>query len=320
MFHLEIDGMREFNKNTTFDIIGLTNAIVDAVVKVSDEDIIDLGFKKGHGNKKSDIDYNKFENFIFNNKIEYVSGGSPFNTIRGLSNLGLKSAILGAIGDDKYGQIFMDDCLKFKVTPMIGIFRGNTGLCHVLVSPDGDRTMVADIGVSKNFEFYYDSGRTKIFHTSGYELSSNRLKTLEILDYYKGDGSKISFDLASPNSVKKNKDIIVDLLSKVDVLFSTAGEFDALSKISKIKSLDDLSKIVPIINLKLGSSGSILRVGSEQHNIPIYPVTMVNTIGAGDSYAAGFLYKYIKNSNLIDCAYHASFIASRVCAKKESYY
>jgi len=302
------------------DLAALTNAITDIIVEVTDRELNRIGLRKGFYNSKANISYEEFLEMISSKKSVSVPGGSPANVIHGASALSLETALLGTVGNDNYGQEYIKDLEKSNIKPLLNIAEGPSGLCYVLVTPDGEKTSTAKMGVAGRYDF--DLGQlkqAKIFHTSGYELMTNPERTMETTDYAKKIGAKISFDLADPNAVERERKNMEELLDNIDILFATEHEARELTGHGLNKSLDYLSETCTVVAIKKGKHGSVVKQGEESYNIPICDVKVVNTNGAGDAYAAGFLFGYSRGFPLKECGHVGSYFASRVCAIKESH-
>jgi sugar/nucleoside kinase (ribokinase family) len=302
------------------DLTGLTNAITDILIEVSEEELNQLGFKKGFTNGLDHDTYRKFKTFFLGEKTVIRPGGSPFNVVYSASVLGLETALFGSIGNDFTGLDYISSLHKAGINSLLSISEGKSGICNVLITPDGEKTSFSIIGVAKKFDFDLSKMKeTKIFHTSGYELLTNPERTKESIEYAKNIGAKLSFDLADPSVIKYQRKNIENIVEKTDILFVTEEEAGELTGIYTEESIRLISSICPIIAYKKGKNGSIASNGREQHKIPIYEVKVVNTCGAGDAYAAGFLFGYIKGFSIQKCGYFGSYIASRICARNESH-
>jgi sugar/nucleoside kinase (ribokinase family) len=302
------------------DLIGLTNALTDITFRVTEIELGKIGIKKGGSNSLKEINQKIFLEILKQKEIKYCVAGSPGNVILNSSRLGLKTALFGSVGCDSKGKNYIKTLNENRITPFINQSIGDSGFCYILITPDGERTNIANIGVSGNFYFDFEKLKdTKFFHTSGYELITNPEKVKEAIKYTKKYGVKLSFDLADKTMVKREKSSIENLLEKIDILFATEEEARELTGESPYKSLELLSEICPIVALKKGRKGSIVKSRDEEHKIEPYPVKVMNTCGAGDAYASGFLFAHLKGFSLENCGTMGSYIASRVCASNEAH-
>ena len=303
-----------------FDLVGLTNVLTDIIIQVSEPEFIELGLVKGTQRGIRNIDPYKLEYILQRNEKKSCIAGSPANTTMNSSVLGLKTGLLGTIGDDFIGEEYEQKLEQLGAKSILGKITGASGRCYIFVTPDYERTGVADMGVAGSFIF--DETRIKgsrIFHTSGYELVSNPTRALEVINYMKEVGARISLDLASAEAIGVQRRGIEEAVSKTDILFMTEEEAEELTGTNPEAALEKMSNICRVVALKKGSKGSIVRSNHEQYNISPYPIDVVNTCGAGDAYASGFLWGSLRNLRLQVCGNIASCIASRVCGLQESH-
>lgn len=301
------------------DLVGLTNALTDITVNIQDNDLENLGVEKGSYKGLKNIDPEKLAKILTGRKKSYCQAGSPANVIINAQLLGLNTALFGTVGDDDIGKMYIKNLRKTGIKPFISRFKGKSGICYILVTPDGERTNLPNLGVSREFNFNLNRLKnTRLFHTSGYETVTNPDKTEEAIDYAKHQKAEISFDLADKKMIKQQRKTIEKIVEKTDILFVTEEEAKELTGDSPLKSLKELSKICPIVSLKRSSKGSIVRKKDEQYKVQAYPTKLINTCGAGDAYASGFLFAYLRGFSLEECGKMGSYIASRVCSSEKS--
>ncbi|MFA5084490.1 MAG: adenosine kinase [Candidatus Paceibacterota bacterium] len=302
------------------DIAGLTNALTDIMVNVRDCELEYLGLEKARYKRMKNIDESRFFELMSKKKKTYYQAGSPANLIFNTSLLGLKTALLGTVGKDEIGKKYIEKIKNSGIKSIISECSGNSGICYVLISPDGERTILTDTGVAKEFSFDMNElKKARILHTSGYELVTNPDRTLEVVDYAKKINSKISFDLADPEMIKRQRGSVEQIISKTDVLFMTEEEAEELTGLEPEKALKEMSKICPVVALKKGARGSVVRKDNRQYSIQTYPSKIISTCGAGDAYASGFLFAYLSGLSTKECGNMGSYIASRVCNSKKSH-
>lgn len=302
------------------DLAGLTNALTDIIVNVSEKELALLGISKGAYKVLSSAQKENLFEILSKKEKKLSAAGSPANVIFNSAILGLDTALLGTIGNDTFGKKYLNELNKLKISPILGIKNGDSGTCYVLLTPDGERTCIANMGVAGSFNFDLKNlKQAKIFHTSGYELISNPQRVMESIYYAKKIGAKISFDLADASMIRKQRSCIEEIVKKTDILFMTEEESKELTAMSSLESLNVMSKICDFTILKKGSKGSIVQHHKEKYEIPIYPVKVISTCGAGDAYASGFLFAHTRNFPLRECGNMASYIASRVCAISASH-
>ncbi|MDP3027816.1 MAG: adenosine kinase [Nanoarchaeota archaeon] len=304
------------------NLMALGNALTDIIIKVREKELEDLGVKKGGGAGIGKLNPDLFSKILSGKKQEICQAGSPTNTIFNASRLGLKTGLIGSIGYDSVGELYLETLKKYNIKEIFNRTKGKSGVCYILVTPDGERTNIASLGVSGCFNPDFkelEKLRAKIFHTSGYEVASNPEKAEEIVNYFKNKGAKISFDLAAESMVRKQRKTIENIVEKTDILFATEEEARELTGKAPSKALKELAKICNIVSLKRGKKGSDVKQKSEQYKIPAYPTELINTCGAGDAYASGFLFYYLRQFSLEECGRMGSYIASRACGIKSSH-
>lgn len=302
------------------DLTGLSNALTDITFNVTEAELEKLEIKKGSYAPLRNLNHETFLEILRNKELKYCSAGSPANVILNASKLGLKTGLYATVGNDITGKNYIRTIEKNQVIPFINKQKGESGVCYILVTPDGERTNAVDLGVSGQFNFDFTKLKdTQIFHTSGYELIRDPEKTKEAIKYAKRYDSRISFDLADRKIVGRMKNSIENLLDDIDILFMTEYEAKELTNKAPIFALRQMSEVCPIVILKKGKNGSIIRCNKEEYEIPIYDVKVKNTCGAGDAYSSGFLFSCIRGFPLDECGHMGSYIASRVCAIDESH-
>jgi len=298
----------------------LTNALMDIIIKVDYDDLEKLGLNPGSWESLKKINKKTLQQTLNKNKPLYCLAGSPANTAFNASKLGLKTTLIGSVGLDKEGVYYISELKKNKIHPYFRQKKTGTGTCYIFVTPEGERTNIPDIGLAGDFPdiSILEGLKTEVFHSSGYELDSNPEKFEAIFDYIKESKATISFDLGHEKGIKQLKPYFQRTVSLTDILFATEEEASELTDLPPKKALKELSKHCKTVILKKGSKGSIARQGEKEYEIPIYKTNLINTCGAGDAYAAGFLFGHINKMSLEECARLGSYIASRVCATEKS--
>jgi sugar/nucleoside kinase (ribokinase family) len=300
-------------------ILGIGNALVDILVVLEDDFLISQ-LKLPRGSRQV-IDRSlstKIIDLMKNKDCTLVSGGSAANSIYGLSKLGIYAGYIGKVGDDRYGNFFESDCLQNGVhTLLIKSSDSPSGFCISLVSPDGERTMATFLGASCEmastditndmFEGY------DYFHVEGYVASDHDFIT-DVLKRAHQKGLKVSLDLASYNLVEANLDFFKDLIVKyVDIVFANEEEAKTFTGLDPESALDEMAKLCEIAIVKVGSKGSFLRRGSEKVYIKPFPINRcMDTTGAGDLYASGFLYGLARGCSLEQCGNYGSIVSGNI--------
>ncbi len=290
----------------TFDLIGVGNPIMDILAHVSDE------FLRNHvpGDKGGMVlvDDEDIVNLVtqLGSALATAPGGSAANTTLGATRLGLKTTYLGKIGADvtaeEYRSNFVatgGDGSRFKHAML------PNGRCLSLVTPDGQRTMRTHLGAAMTFSpdevTVADFAGARHAHIEGY-LMFNPDLAQKVMDSARAAGCTISMDLASFEVVKIARDWILGQLKQgVDVVFANEDEIRELfqSERSYDALARELASFGGIGAVKMGKDGAWIAKGDELHRIePVKAANVVDTTGAGDSWAAGFLCGHLRGKSL----------------------
>ena len=283
----------------------LTNAITDIVYKVSDEFINKINVSNWY-----DLEIKLKEQ----EKIYQSPAGSPANVGFSASVLGLKVAIQGTLGNDDLAEEYSKKIVNYELFDDIKRTNGKSGVCYTFITPDGERHFKAVLNDAPKFDLSNNVFVPKVFHTSVYEVESNPVKVLEHIANLKSKGVKVSLDLADHRICKKLKHHVLQILELTDILFTSSQEYHVLYNGVPSGNISQ-----EVLCMKMGAHGSCI-LHRDGNRIVIRPVKakLVNTNGAGDNYAAGFLYSYLKGFNLETCGVIASDVAARVCAQVSS--
>jgi sugar/nucleoside kinase (ribokinase family) len=254
------------------------------------------------------------------NKLDrtFVAGGSAANTISALARLGIETAFIGKVAGDEYGLAFSFDLYKHRVVPflMMGEKGKMSGFCTVLISPDGERTMATYLGVASELKAddIFDSlfKGYNIFHIEGYLLQNHDL-ILKAIQTAKKRRLEVSLDLASYNIVEENRDFLHEIIENhVDIVFANEEEATAFSQLPIEDSLSYLGDKTKIAIVKVGSKGSFIMKNGKKEVIKPFPANCIDTTGAGDLYASGFLYGYVNGYELQHCGKIGSYLAAQI--------
>ncbi len=298
-------------------IIGIGNALVDALVSV------DESFLEKHHLRKGSmqlIDKDRLEelmNEINTVNMQYASGGSGANTIHGLSKLGLDTLFIGKVGKDSFGNFFENDLLFNHIHPyLLKSNQTETGRALTFITPDSERTFATYLGAAveldeNDVEYQFFEG-CFLLHLEGYLLYNHRL-ILKSAEMAKKAGLKISIDLASFNVVEDNRDFLIDLIENyVDIVFANEAEARALTLKEPEEALNHIAQLTDIAVVKLGSQGSMIKHNDTIIKVDAFKANAIDTTGAGDLYASGFLYGYANKWALEKCGKLGSLTASKV--------
>ena len=298
-------------------IIGIGNALVDVLTQLENDRLLEeLGLPRG-SMQLVDADRSaQIQEKSKGLKKDMASGGSAANTIHGLAKLGMETAFIGSVGRDETGKIFEEDLKKSGIVPILFYSDTASGISNVMISPDGERTLGTFLGAAlelspgmlskSDFEGY------DILHVEGY-LVQNHALLETILKLAKEAGLKVSLDLASYNVVEDNLDFLHDMVKNyVDIVFANEEESKAFTGKEPREALDEIAKITDIAVVKVGSKGSMVKQGETVTKIAPVKARAVDTTGAGDLYASGFLYGLANNLGFEKAGYVGSLLSGTV--------
>ena len=306
---------------TQYDVTGIGNAIVDVLTQADDAFIADHGLEKG---AMTLIDTETAEKIYgdMGSAVE-VSGGSAANTIAGLANLGARSAYIGKVAKDQLGEVFAHDIraagVNFDTPPLEG--DATTARSMILVTPDAERTMQTYLGacVELGPEDVPDEliAASEVVYLEGYLYDPPRAKEafLKAAKVAEAAGRKVALSLSDPFCVERYRAEFLELLEgHVNILFANEDEITSLYQ---VENFDDALQHVrghcDIAALTRSANGSVVVAGDEVHVVDAETVTNgVDTTGAGDSYAAGFLYGLSRGDDLATAARIGGILAAEI--------
>lgn len=307
--------------NVDFDVIGIGNAIVDVLSKADDTFLADHGLNKG---SMSLIDASQADKLYdqMGPGVE-CSGGSAANTIACLANLGAKSAFIGKVKDDGLGKIFAHDIKAAGVdfSSKLATDGPSTARCLILVTEDAQRTMNTFLGACVNLtpdDIDPDYiARGAVTYLEGYLWDPDHAKEAFLkasMAAHKAD-RKVALSLSDAFCVDRHRKSFQDLVEHhVDILFANEDEIKSLYEVDSFDgALQCVRDKCSVAVLTRGEKGSVVISGNEIHVVDCEPVAqVVDTTGAGDAYAAGFLFGYTKEFDMGTCARLGSICAAEV--------
>ncbi len=298
-------------------VLGMGNALVDIITILEDDSLLEkFALSKGSMQLVDRQFSMKVLQSTANLKRTQTSGGSAANTIYGLANLGIDSGFMGKIGSDELGKFFRSEMEKHSIKTILYESSSDSGHAIALVSPDSERTFATYLGAA--VELNADDITPDIFrgysyfHIEGYLVQNHKLLQ-KALKLAKDNNMTVSLDLASFNVVNENLDFLKYVIDQyVDIVFANEEEAKAFTGKKPDEAVDDIARHCEFAVVKKGSKGSIIKKGEERYYIDIIPVNLLDTTGAGDLYASGFLYGLANNLPLDKCGAAGAFIAGKV--------
>jgi sugar/nucleoside kinase (ribokinase family) len=299
-------------------ILGIGNAIVDVICKVDENFITQNNLTKS--TMKLFFDEDEFKKLLFNLKIEKtISGGSVANTIVGISQLGVKASFVGKISDDEFGKKYEEGLRRENVEYLYSKKKEvlPTGTCLILVTPDSERTMCTFLGIAGRInenDIVSDLiKKSEILFLEGYLWDEGEPK--KAFDKAINNANKVAMSLSDQFCVDRHKSHFLNLVkNKLDITFANEQEIISLIEAKNFnEAINFCKQLDKLIVITRGEKGAIAI--NNQEIIEIEPkknLRIVDLTGAGDLFAAGFLYGYINKLSINSCLEKGTEMASKV--------
>ncbi|MFH1275753.1 MAG: adenosine kinase [Candidatus Woesearchaeota archaeon] len=308
----------------TNDVISLGNAIMDFLIEIDDNKLLEMNLNKGEMHLVEEEKAKELLKKIEAHKlaIELCPGGSAANTLRGLALLGSNVILCGKVGKDQHGEIYVEEIKKHGVNSKINNHIKQTGHAIAFITPDSERTFSVHLGAAIELEtediLEEDIAKSKILHVEGYLLEGrNKDLMVNAINLAKKHNTLVSMDLADPGVIRRNKDFLQEFIKKADILFVNEKEAEEFTGTSDYETAArKLGESCNIAIVKIGKEGSLICHNGEIIKIAGFPAQAIDTTGAGDTYAAGFLYGHCQGWNLEKSGRLGSLYASKIVEKK----
>ena len=302
-------------------ILGIGNAIVDVVCKVDDNFIIKNNLIKS--TMKLFFDENEFKKLLIDLKIEKtVSGGSVANSIVGISQLGSEVGFIGKISDDEFGAKY-EEGLKIENVEYFYSKKREllpTGTCLILVTPDSERTMCTFLGtagkINENDINPDIVKKSEIVFLEGYLWDEGEPK--KAFNKAINNSNKVALSLSDQFCVERHKTHFLNLVkNKIDITFANEQEITSLIDANNFNEVINFSKqLDKLIVLTRGEKGAVSICGEEVIEINAKKnIKIVDLTGAGDLFAAGFLFGYINKLSTKECLEKGTEMSSKIIQK-----
>ncbi len=306
---------------STLDVVAMGSAIVDVLARTTDAFIADHGLVKG-SMELVDLATSDALYADLSAAIE-ASGGSAANTAAGLASLGGRAGFIGKVAADQLGKVFTHDITAVGVTSSTTVAAEGpaTARCLVMVTPDAERTMCTYLGAAGTLEADDVDvdlvASAEVLYAEGYLWDAPPAKEalMRAFDVAHAAGRRTAFTLSDPFCVDRFRDEFVELIDeRIDLVFANQHELCSLFESDDLETAVAQAQAHPATwAVTRSESGSIVFAGGERFEVPAHPVDeVVDTTGAGDLYAAGFLYGYTRDLPLTRCAAIGSLAASEV--------
>lgn len=302
-------------------VYGIGNPLIDLLCFVSDKDIDNLSLFKGTMNLIDEDKRKEIVDYLKKKEILYSCGGSCPNTMVTLKSLGVETTLAGGIGHDELGDMYKIRLKELGVHDELVKNDAATGTSIILVTEDRERTMCTFLGANRNFDSkdvnLESAKKADIFYFTGYmwDTEPQQRAIRKVLEVKKECNFLVAFDIADPFAVGRYRQTFFDLINEyVDIVFANSEEARYLiDNYDAYECAKSIGKLCPTAIVKNGKKGSFISSNGKIHEIPIYGTSKpVDTTGAGDTYASGFLYGIEKGYDVVNCGKIASFLAGEI--------
>ncbi|RVQ67653.1 adenosine kinase [Croceicoccus ponticola] len=308
--------------DTRFDVLAIGNAIVDVLSPCDDAFLIAEGLDKG---AMALIDTDRANAlYAHMGPAREISGGSAANTCAGLAALGSRAAFIGQVADDQLGEVFAHDIraagIHFEVAPRDG--NPPTARCLILVTPDGQRTMNTFLGASQHLSSGAIDAEliasAKVLYLEGYlwDPDGPRAAMKGAIQAAREAGRQVAFTLSDAFLLDRHGDDFRALIDEgmIDVLFANEVELLGLTGAPDFEAgLAALAPKLPVLVATRSEKGAVAIAGESRAEVAAEPIDrVVDTTGAGDSFAAGFLHGHVRGATLLDCLTMGAVAAAEV--------
>lgn len=302
----------------------MCNALYDLQAETPDSVLSELSLAKGSMTLISEEEQREIVPLVYQAIVNTAAGGSGANTMIGVAQLGGTACFTSRVGTDQHGNMYREGLQKQGVKPNLGVGDGDTGISLILVSPDAQRTMCTFLGQARELQAddvnLDDLRDSKYLYVTGYlwDTETQKAAVLRAMQEARAAGVKVAFSLSDPFCVGRHKeDFLAMLGGYVDVVFANREEAYGLTGWEEAEgAARKLAQICGgIAVVTRDASGSVIASGDELHEIPAFPVTAVDTTGAGDMYAGGVLYGLTQNLPLPVAGRIGAYAAAQVVAQ-----
>ncbi|MBN1597224.1 MAG: adenosine kinase [Bacteroidales bacterium] len=301
-------------------VLGIGHALVDLLIQMEDDKLLkELGLPRGSMTLINEKEAEQIFHMVKSQNVPKASGGSAANTIHGLASLGSPVGYIGKVQNDELGKFFENDLKQAGIDAKL--YRGNAGTGHAntFISPDSERTFATYLGAavemkadeisSEEFAPYH------IVHIEGYLIYNTGLieKAIRLA---KANNMLVSLDLASFNVVEENLEFLQSIIPEsIDIVFANEEEAKAYTGKEPKEALELIAGQCKYAIVKTGKEGSYIKHNNEVTKIEIIETTALDTTGAGDAYAAGFLHGLNLDLPMQKCGDLGALLAGTVIAR-----
>jgi len=304
------------------DICGIGNPLVDILVYVEEEFLERHGLNKGIMHLIDDDQRKALLSLVKDRNPEYQAGGSCPNTMAALSLLGIKTALAGAVGNDQLGALYQNKITDRGVLSFLTHTSGPTGTSIILITPDKERTMNTHLAACRKFStenLPLDIVKqSAVFYFTGYmwDTENQKAATRRAIDVAKESGTRVVFDVADPMAVERNREDFLELIERdADIVLANRKEAELLTGENVEEAVCTLNRLCHTAVVKNGDCDTLIGCNGRVWTVPCFKSDVKDTTGAGDNFAAGFLYGLMKCFDIELCGTAASFVAAKTIEK-----
>ncbi|WP_299860589.1 adenosine kinase [uncultured Roseobacter sp.] len=303
-----------------YEVVGIGNAVVDVITHADDSFLDHMGIDKGIMQL---VDQDRSEKLFasMNDRLQ-TPGGAVANTVAGVGSLGLQTAFIGRVRDDALGRFYAsamtDNGIDF-VNPPVPNGEVPTSRCMIFVTPDGERSLNTYLGISTGLTSddvpETVSGGAKIMFLEGYLFDHDAGKTAfrEAARATKAAGGIAGIAISDPFCVERHRADFLSLIEHdLDYVIGNQHEIESLFETDLETSLAKTAEICPLVVCTRSGDGVTVISDGQRIDVPVQKVTPVDATGAGDQFAAGFLYGLATKRDLETCAKMGNLCAAEV--------
>ncbi|MCA9459432.1 MAG: adenosine kinase [Nanoarchaeota archaeon] len=309
-------------ENKQIDVIGFGSPLLDLLVEVEDFFLEELELKKGEMHITSEERALEILEKLNGHNIDECAGGSCANTIYGIAYLGGKSAFCGVVGDDEHGKTYDLSFNHKNNKNILHKINKKTGHAITFITNDSQRTFATHLGAAIEFKKHHvleeDIIKAKILHVEAYQIEGEETKEamIEAMNFAKKHNIKISLDLSDPALIKRQKKYLEEIVEKyIDIIFANEEEAKEYTGLEEKDALNFFGNLCEIAIVKLGAKGSLIKTQNKIFEIPAEKIIVKDTTGAGDMFAAGFLYGITNNKSIEEAGKIATENAAKVVSQ-----
>jgi sugar/nucleoside kinase (ribokinase family) len=307
----------------TIDLCGIGNSLVDIQVNVDDALIEQLQLKKGEMKLSDTGEQEKILAMLKDTKTYLSSGGSAANTIIAFSKFGGKASYMSLLGNDDYGKFYANEFKELDIDLKAQhLDNEKTGTCLILITTDSERTMCTNLAATGKYSLEHLDMQmiedTQWLYIEGYKFSAeaSTQAVFKAVEYARRHNTKIAITFSDGFITSLFKEQLAKVAEQADLIFCNENEAMSFTGAKSIdEAFDKLAATTPNLAVTLGSKGSRILWKDKRYDIPPYTASPVDSTGAGDMYAAGFLYGVIKENSPVFAGHLGSYAAARIVSQ-----